>query len=91
VTADLPQVGSLKVQSELHQDVGNVVGRRIGKREVLQCLGGSRARHRSGSRLLLDSLFGAEALASMMTLSTLRSRMAEVKVLSLLKICGQCL
>ena len=59
VAADLAQVGSLKVQSELHQDVGNAGGGLVGKREVLP----SRVRHH-GKRLPRLDIHFCQVLAT---------------------------
>ena len=94
VTAYLGQVGRLELQSEFHQRVRNVSGGFIGDGVSGQFVW-ALACHRGCSGLTSPiSSFIRKLLPSMTTVSAwcrTRSRMAEVKVLSLLKICGQCL
>src|SRR6266852_2774446 len=94
VTAYFSEVGRLELQGEFHQGVRNVSGSFIGD-GVFGRTFWALARHRGRSGLYSSiSSFMRKLLPSMMTVSawcSTRSRMAEVRVLSLLKICDQCL
>jgi len=93
VTAYLSKVCRLELQGEFHQGVCNVSGSFIGD-GVFGRIFWALARHRGRSRYSSISSFMRKLLPSMMTVSawcSTRSRMAEVRVLSLLKICDQCL
>ena len=92
--AYLSEVGGLELQGEVHQRLGNIGGGFIGRGVFGQWIAG--LGHRDGGLGLYASIssFMRKLLPSMMTVSAwcrTRSRMAEVKVLSLLKICDQCL
>src|SRR5579864_3938266 len=92
VTADLGEVGCLELQGDLHEHVGDVSGGLIGDGVFGQVVR-MRSRHR-GDLYSSTSSFMRKLLPSMIIVSTwcmMRSRMADVSVLSLLKICAQCL
>ena len=90
VTTYLGVVVFLKVECELHQRVSDVSDGFVGEGELVFLLGAVFAScHRAYSSI---SFLVRKLLPSMITVSTwcrTRSRMAEVKVLSLLKICDQ--
>src|SRR6266700_6699664 len=93
VTAYLGEMGRFELQGEFHQGVGDVSGGFVGD-GVFGRFGFAPARHRGRSNYSSISSFVRKLLPSMMTVSawcSTRSRMAEVRVLSLLKNCDQCL
>src|SRR5262249_2818547 len=90
VATYLGVVGILELEREPHQGVGDVSDGFIGEGELVLLLGAVFAScHRAYSSI---SFFVRKLLPSIVTVSTwcrTRSRMAEVSVLSLLKICDQ--
>jgi len=87
VATYLGVVGILELEAQ--QDVGDVSGGFVGEGELVLLFGAGFARHRLYSSM---SFLVRKLLPSIVTVSTwcrTRSRMAEVSVLSLLKICDQ--
>ena len=79
----------LELEREPHQGVGDVSGGFVGEGELVFLFGAGFARYRLYSSM---SFLVRKLLPSIVTVSTwcrTRSRMAEVSVLSLLKICDQ--
>ena len=90
VATYLSVVAVLEVEGELHQGIGDVSGGLIGEGALCCCSVGY-LRRAIGAYSSISFLV-RKLLPSMTTVSTwwrTRSRMAEVSVLSLLKICGQ--